>query len=294
LQEQVKQLAQLNQQLSQDANNLTRALKGSVKTQGTWGELILERVLEAAGLRKGEEYEVQVRYQNENGGVGQPDVVIHLPESRNLVVDSKVSLNAYEEFANAEDESTRADALKRHLQSVRSHLSGLAKRNYHSLYDLPSLDFVVMFIPIEPAYAVAMSNDANLWQEAWQKNVLLVGPTALLFVVRTVANLWRQEQQNRNVQEIVNRGATLYDKLSAFVADLDSIGNRLRQAQQSYDDAYKKLSTGQGNLVRQAEMLVELGVKPKTRLPQGLVERAGQLELNELPPKIETKAAGAD
>jgi DNA recombination protein RmuC len=294
LHEQVKQLAQLNQQLSEDANNLTRALKGSAKTQGTWGELILERVLEAAGLRKEQEYEVQTRFQNEEGKIGQPDVVIHLPENRNLVVDSKVSLNAYEDYANGEGEEGRAEALKRHLQSVRTHISGLAKRNYQSLYELPSLDFVVMFIPIEPAYALAVGNDNALWFEAWQKNVLLVGPSTLLFVVRTVANLWRQEQQNRNVQEIVNRGASLYDKLAAFVADLDSVGAKLRQAQQSYDDAYKKLSTGQGNLVRQAEMLIDLGVKPAKRLPQGLAERAGQLELDELPQKREASAAGAD
>lgn len=296
LHEQVRQLAQLNQQLSQDANNLTRALKGSAKTQGTWGELILERVLEAAGLREGEEYETQTRYENENGKSGQPDVVVHLPENRNLVIDSKVSLNAYEEYANGETagetDDRRAEALKRHLQSMRAHISGLAKRNYQSLYELPSLDFVVMFIPIEPAYAVAVANDGNLWFDAWQKNVLLVGPSTLLFVVRTVANLWRQEQQNRNVQEIVNRGASLYDKLTAFVADLDSIGAKMRQTQQTYDEAYKKLSTGQGNLVRQAEMLIELGVKPAKRLPQGLVERAGQLELDELPAKREASAAG--
>lgn len=294
LQEQVKQLAELNQQLSEDANNLTRALKGSVKVQGTWGELILERVLEAAGLRKGEEYEVQTRYENEEGRSGQPDVVIRLPENRNLVLDSKVSLNAYEDFANAEVEEVRSDALKRHLQSLRAHISGLSKRNYQSLYELPSLDFVIMFIPIEPAYAVAVANDNALWYDAWQKNVLLVGPSTLLFVVRTVANLWRQEQQNRNVQEIVNRGASLYNKLATFVSDLDELGSRLRQAQQSYEEAYKKLSTGQGNLVRQAEMLVELGVKPARRLPQGLVERAGQLELDELPTKLDTTAASAD
>lgn len=291
LQEQVKQLAQLNQQLSHDANNLTRALKGSAKAQGTWGELILERVLEAAGLRKGEEYEAQTRYENAEGGIGQPDVVIHLPENRNLVIDSKVSLNAYEDYANAESDEIRADALKRHVQSVRTHISGLSKRNYQSLYELPSLDFVIIFVPIEPAYAVAVANDETLWLDAWNKNVLLVGPSTLLFVVRTVANLWRQEQQNRNVQDIVSRGASLYNKLVAFVADLDDIGNRLRQAQQSYDEAYKKLSTGQGNLVRQAEMLAQLGVKPAKRLPQGLVERAGQLELDELPPKAD--AAGA-
>ncbi len=283
LEEQVKQLAQLNQQLSQDAGNLTRALKGSAKTQGTWGELILERVLEAAGLRKNEEYEVQTRFRSEDGQIGQPDVVIHLPENRNLIVDSKVSLNAYEEYANCESEPLRAEALKRHVQSVRAHISGLAKRNYQSLYDLPSLDFVVMFIPIEPAYALAIATESELWLEAWQKNVLLVGPSTLLFVVRTVAHLWRQEQQNRSVQDIVSRGASLYDKLAAFVADLESIGTKLRQAQQSYDDAYKKLSTGQGNLIRQAEMLIDLGVKPAKRLPQGLIERAGQLELDEPP-----------
>src|SRR5205085_4348042 len=166
-----------NQPLSEDATNLTRALKGSSKVQGTWGELILGRILEASGLRKGEEYEVQTRYEGENGKSAQPDVVIRLPEKNNLVVDSKVSLNAYEEYANGESDAERTEALKRHLQSVRSHIGGLSKRNYQTLYELPSLDFVVMFIPIEPAYALALGSDPGLWLEAWQKNVLLVGPS---------------------------------------------------------------------------------------------------------------------
>lgn len=296
LKTELQQLRDLNQQLSSDASNLTRALKGSVKTQGAWGEMILERVLEAAGLRKGEEYEAQTRYENQEGRTGQPDVVIHLPENRNLVVDSKVTLNAYEDYANAEAEQARADALKRHLQSVKNHIGGLSKRNYQSLYELPSLDFVVMFVPVEPAYAAAIGNEPELWHDAWQKNVLLVGPSSLLFVVRTVAYLWRQEQQVRNVREIVDRGASLYDKFKLFIDDLESIGDRLRKAQEAYDDAFKKLSSGQGNLVRQAEMLVALGVKPSKRLPKGLTEQAGQLEISELPealPEGKRNAAGA-
>ncbi|MBV8207979.1 MAG: DNA recombination protein RmuC [Acidobacteria bacterium] len=290
LREQVKQLTELNQQLSEEAGNLTRALRGSAKAQGTWGELILERVLEAAGLRKGQEYDMQERYQNEEGRIGQPDVVVHLPEDRHLIIDSKVSLKAYEEYANAESEAARADALKRHVQSIRTHISGLSKRNYQSLNHLPSLDFVVMFVPIEPALGAALAVEPKLWLDAWDKDVLLIGPGALLFVLRTVANLWRQEQQARSVQDIVERGAAMYNKLAAFVADLDELGGRLRQAQHSYDDAYSKLTTGAGNVIRQAEMLKDLGVKPAKKLPQGLVERAAQLEIEG--PAAMSEAAG--
>lgn len=274
LAEQVRQLMELNHSLSQDAKNLTRALKGSSKAQGNWGELILERVLEASGLRKGEEYDVQESHTRDDGSRAQPDVVVHLPEERHLVVDAKVSLTAYEDFASADDEGDRQAATKRHLDSVRAHIKGLSEKNYQSLYQLKSLDFVLMFVPIEPAFMLAVTHDRDLFMDAWQKNVLLVSPSTLLFVVRTVAHLWRQEAQNRNAQEIAKRGAELYDKLVGFVEDVESLGTRLKQAQKEYDSAHSKLTGGRGNVIRQAEMLKQLGVKPTKALPAAMVEIA--------------------
>ncbi len=274
LAEQVRQLMELNKTVSQEANNLTKALKGSNKTQGNWGELILERVLETAGLRKGEEYDVQESHTTGDGKRLQPDVVLHLAEDRHLVIDAKATLVAYEDYANAEDEKHREAALKRHLDAVRTHIKGLSDKNYQDLYGLKSLDFVLMFIPIEPAFMLAVTHDRELFMDAWNKNVLLVSPSTLLFVVRTVASLWRQEAQNRNAQDIAKRGAELYDKLAGFVEDMESLGNRLSQAQKDYDGAINKLSTGKGNVIRQAEMLKKLGVKPNKSLPAGIVDSA--------------------
>lgn len=272
LAEQVKQLMSLNTQLSKDAHNLTSALKGQAKTQGNWGELILEKVLEASGLRKGHEYDVQESHTRADGTRAQPDVVVHLPEDKHLIVDAKVSLTAYEQHANAETDLARDAAMKRHLDSVRAHIRELSEKNYQQLYGLKSLDFVLMFIPVEPAFMLAISHDSELWQDAWKKNVLLVSPSTLLFVVRTVAHLWRQEQQNRNAQEIATRGAELYDKLTGFVEDLDKLGDRLNQARDVYDKAYGKFTSGRGNVIRQAEMLKGLGVKPAKQLPQKLTD----------------------
>jgi len=274
LAEQVRQLMELNKTVSQEANNLTKALKGSNKTQGNWGELVLERVLEGSGLRKGEEYDVQESHTLPDGRRLQPDVVVHLPDDRHLVIDAKATLVAYEDYANAEDEKHRDAALKRHLDAVRSHIKGLSDKNYQDLYGLKSLDFVLMFIPIEPAFMLAVTHDRDLFMDAWNKNVLLVSPSTLLFVVRTVANLWRQEAQTRNAQDIAKRGAELYDKLAGFVEDMESLGTRLNQAQKDYDGAINKLSTGRGNLIRQAEMLKKLGVKPSKSLPAPMVEIA--------------------
>lgn len=274
LAEQVRALTELNRTLSTDARNLTEALKGSSKTRGTWGELVLERILESSGLRKGEEYDTQQSHTLEDGRRSQPDVVLHLPEDRHLVIDAKVSLNAYEEAAAAEDDETRAAAIRRHLDSIRGHITGLSRKNYQQLYALKSLDFVLMFVPIEPAFMVAVTHDRDLFMEAWQKNVLLVSPSTLIFVVRTVAHLWRQEAQSRNAQEIAKRGAELYDRLTAFVLDMEKLGERLRQAQESYADARDKLSRNKGNVIRQAEMLRQLGVKPTKSLPAELVDAA--------------------
>jgi DNA recombination protein RmuC len=278
---QVKDMMEMNRRLSQDADNLTRALKGSSKTQGNWGELILERILEASGLRKGVEYTTQESYSREDGSRGQPDVVIHLPEDKHLIVDSKVSLTAYSEYMSADTDAAREAHLGRHIESLRNHIKSLSEKKYQALYGLNSLDHVILFVPIESAFILATSGDIRLWEEAWRKNVLLVCPSTFLFVVRTVNHLWRQEHQNRNVQEIAQRGAALYDKFVAFVDDLQKVGQRLTQTKDSFDLAFNKLSTGRGNLVRQAEHLRDLGVRPSKRLPTALV--LPDLDEQELP-----------
>jgi DNA recombination protein RmuC len=288
--EQVRQLMELNQHMSEDAKNLTRALRGSSKAQGSWGELVLERVLEGSGLRKGEEYVVQSSHTREDGSRALPDVIVHLPEGRSLVIDSKVSLVAYEEFAVTEGELERSASAKRHMDSIKGHIKGLSVKNYQSLYSLNSLDFVLLFVPIEPAFMLAVASDRDLFMDAWNRNVLLVSPSTLLFVVRTVAHLWRQEAQSRNAQEIAKRGADLYDKFVGFVEDMNSLGLRLKQAQSDYDEAYGKLSSGRGNLVGQAQKLRQLGVKPSKSLAPALVD--GAYESGELPfPEQDTNPA---
>lgn len=274
LAEQVRQLMQLNQQLSSEANNLTRALTSEGKTQGDWGEFRLEKILEASGLVEGTHYTAQKRQSRADAQDAQPDIVLNLQNSRNLVIDAKVSLTAYNDYVRADTDDGREAAIKRHLESVRKHVRELADKNYQDLYQLKSLDFVVMFVPIEPAFALAILHDEKLWQDAWDRNVLLVSPSTLLFVVRTVAYLWRQEDQTRNAQEIAKRGAELYDKIRNFVGDFEDVGKGLLGAQKAYDEAVKKLSTGRGNMIRQAEMLKELGVKPAKSLPAQLVESA--------------------
>jgi DNA recombination protein RmuC len=277
----LESLEKLNQQLSAEAHNLTTALRGSSKTQGDWGEFILRDLLEKAGLREGEQYRFQESFGavvDEDGARGKAsrtDVIINLPGGRHLVVDSKVSLNAYTDHANAVTEDARKIALKQHLVSVRAHLDGLAKRSYHKLSGLDSPDFVVMFIPVEPAFLLAMQEAGDLWREAYERNVLLVGPTTLLFVIRIVDNLWQQEQQARSVADIVDRGTRLYEKFVNFVADLTKVGDSLRNADQSYQNAMNKLSTGSGNLVRQTEMLKKAGIRTSKQLPSKLLDAAG-------------------
>ena len=274
LAEQVKQLMGLNQQLSQEANNLTLALKGSTKTQGNWGEMVLERVLEDCALRKGLDYLMRPTYTLDDGSRVQPDAVIRLPENRNLVADAKVSLIAYDEYTSADNDTARATAVQRHVASMRNHINALSGANYQSIEELKSLDFVMMFVPIEPAFILAVANDGRLWQDAWQRNILLVSPSSLLFVVRIVANLWSQEIQKRSVREIFKRGALLYDKFVGFVEDLEALGQSLAKAKDSYDSAYSKLSAGRGNLIGQAVKLKELGARPLKTLPVELVEAA--------------------
>ncbi|HVJ04283.1 MAG TPA: DNA recombination protein RmuC [Candidatus Saccharimonadales bacterium] len=278
LSEQVKMLMGLNKQLSDDTGRLTRALTTSSKAQGDLGEMILEKILESSGLRKDEEYFVQNSFRNEDSRQVRPDVIVKLPEEKHLIVDSKVSLTAYNDFVNAESEDARKLALTRHMESIRRHIKELAEKNYQSLHQLQSIDFVCMFIPIEGAFMAAINNDSELWGSSYERNVLMVSPSTLLFVVRTVAHLWRQERQKQNVQDIVKRGAELHDKLVGFVDDLKSVGDRLEQARSSYNEAFSKLSTGKGNVIRQAVMLRELGVKPKKNLPVDMVEASAEEE----------------
>ena len=280
LKEQVQLLTQLNNTLSQDTQNLTLALKGDRKAQGNWGEIILDDVLEKAGLMVGQHYVKQGGVMGADGqGTSIPDVVIRLPGERYLVVDSKMTLPDYRTFADANDEGERSSALKRHLISIRAHIKILSDKKYQTLYDLKSLDFVVMFVPLEPAFTVAVTNDAELFQHAWERNVLLVSPSTLLFVVRTVANLWRQEDLSRNAKDISAQGAKLYDKLVGFVGDLDEVGKRIQQAQDSFGDARRKFKDGSGNLIGQAEKLRKLGVKPSKPLPSAWVESTTTDEL---------------
>ncbi|MGI0135062.1 MAG: DNA recombination protein RmuC, partial [Candidatus Micrarchaeaceae archaeon] len=270
--QQVRQLIELNQRLSDEANSLTEALKGSTKTLGNWGEMILERILECSGLRKGDEYLIRPTYTREDGRRAQPDAVVYLPESRNLIIDSKASLDAHDRYVRAGSDPMKAEALADLTASLRRHLNDLSISEYQALPGLNSPDFVVMFVPIESAFIVAITHDTKLWEDAWNKNVLLVSPTSLLFVIRVVYNLWTQEAQRKGFQDIARRGASLYDKFAGFVEDLKGIGERLADAREKYDSALSKLYTGKGNVIRQAEMLKELGVRPSKSLPPELVE----------------------
>jgi DNA recombination protein RmuC len=281
LRSKLEMLEKLNQQLSTDAHNLTTALRGSNKAQGDWGEFILRDLLEKAGLREGEQYRFQESFSgthDEDGVRGKSsrtDVILNLPGGRHLIVDSKVSLNAYTDYCHATADDLRKLAIKSHLISIRSHFDGLAKRAYHKLSGLDSPDFVVMFVPVEPAFLLAMQEGGELWREAYQRNVLLVGPTTLLFVIRIVDNLWQQEQQARSVEEIVDRGTRLYEKFVNFVSDLSKVGESLRAADASYQNAMGKLSTGSGNLVGQVEKLKRLGIRTNKTMPPRLLESAG-------------------
>ncbi|MBU3585274.1 DNA recombination protein RmuC [Polynucleobacter sp. AM-26B4] len=274
LKQEVEKLAGLNLRMTDETRALTNALKGESKTQGDWGELVLETILENSGLRKGEEYLVQDTQTISDGSRLQPDVVIRLPESKHLVIDSKVSITAYTRYIQADDDTIKIAELNSHVLSIKQHIQGLSAKNYQDLYGVGSIDFVLMFIPIEPAFLAAMRHAPDIYQEALKKNIVIVCPSTLLATVRTVAHLWRQEHQNRNAQEIARQCASLYDKFVGFVEDLDKVGQRLEQAQISYSDAVGKLKTGRGNLIRTAENVKKLGVKPNKSLPSKLTDVA--------------------
>jgi DNA recombination protein RmuC len=281
-------LATQSQDISEKAENLATALRGSAKTQGDWGEFILRDLLDKCGLREGEQYSFQQTFSGITDEDGErtksirTDVILVLPGGRNLVIDSKVSLTAYTDYASAADEGARSAALKQHLASVRGHVNGLCKAGYHRLPGVETPDFVVMFVPVEPAFLLALQNDSDLWASAYKQGILLVGPTTLLYVIRIISVLWQQELQAQNVKEVMDRGAELYDKFVGFVSDLESVGKNLRAADLSYGTAMKKLSEGRGNLVRQVEMLKELGVRTTKALPRNLVDRseAGEISLS--------------
>ncbi|TVQ14336.1 MAG: DNA recombination protein RmuC [Balneolaceae bacterium] len=281
LKEQIIQMAEMNKRMSDEANNLTRALKGDSKQQGNWGEVILQRILEKSGLTKGREYEIQESHTTEDGRRLQPDVIINLPDGKQLVIDSKVSLTAYERFTSAGDDAEQAHALRQHIASLRAHVKGLSGKNYQQLDGLTSPDFVLLFIPIEPAFGLAMQNAPEIYNEAFDKNIIIVSPTTLLATLATIQNVWKQEYQNQNALEIAKRGGALYDKFVLFVDSLTKIGERIRQTQESYDDAMGRLSSGSGNLVRQVEMLRKLGARTSKQLPEKYAEIAGTEESDE-------------
>ena len=268
----VKNLQDLNARISKDAVNLTNALKGENKTQGTWGEVILERVLEKSGLVKGREYETQVSLRDDDGHRAQPDVLVYLPEDKDVIIDSKVSLVAYERYCSAEGDNERSESLKAHIQSIRQHIRQLGEKDYQGLKSLRTLDFVLLFVPVEAAFSLAVQEDNELFRDAFDRNIMVVSPSTLLATLRMIHNIWRFEQQNKNAQEIARRAGALYDKFANFVADLEDIGSRLAAVQTAYDKAHNKLVSGKGNLVTRAEGMRELGAKVSKSLPENLVE----------------------
>lgn len=270
----LKNLQRLNELMTQEAVNLTLALKGDNKQQGNWGEVVLARVLAESGLREGHEYQTQVSLQNEAGKRYQPDVIVHLPQNKQVVVDSKMALVAYERYFNAENDREREQALSEHLLALRAHIKGLSQKDYHQLKGIQSLDYVLMFIPVEPAFQVAIQADPSLVKEAMEQNIILVSPTTLLVALRTIDNLWRNERQNQNAQIIAERASKLYDKLRLFVDDMESLGGALDRANQNYQGAMNKLATGRGNVIRQAESFKQLGVEVKRPISTNLAELA--------------------
>lgn len=261
LREEVRKLTELNTRVSEEANNLTRALKGDVKKQGNWGEVVLERVLERSGLVKGQEYEREEVVEGADHQVQRPDVIIHLPDNKHIIVDSKVSLVAYERMVSAEEEDEKSKYLKEHIASLRSHVKLLSEKNYQNAVNVNTPDFVLMFLPVEPSFSVAVQSDTDLFSYAWERKIVIVCPTTLLATLRTIASIWKQENQTKNAQEIARLSGALYDKFIGFTEDMQKIKTNIDRVSAAYDDAFKKMKTGNGNIVRTAEKIKELGAK---------------------------------
>ncbi|WP_177733088.1 DNA recombination protein RmuC [Flavobacterium inviolabile] len=274
LRQQILGLREMNEQMSKETLNLTKALKGDSKMQGNWGELILEKVLEKSGLEKGREYEVQQSFVTADGSRVQPDVVINLPDGKKMVVDSKVSLTAYERFVNEEDEPAKTAHLKEHLHSIRRHVEQLGSKNYHDLYQMESPDFVLLFIPMEPAFAIALNEDNTLYNKAFEKNIVIVTPSTLLATLRTIDSMWTNQKQQENAYEIARQAGALYDKFDGFVTDLVKIGKKMDEAKTEYQGAMNKLTDGKGNLISSVEKLKKMGAKAKKSLPENILNRA--------------------
>ncbi len=274
LRQQIVGLKDLNEQMSKEATNLTKALKGDSKMQGNWGELVLERVLEKSGLEKDREYFVQQSFTLDNGQRVMPDVVIYLPDNKKMVIDSKVALTAYERYINEENEELRATHLKEHIVSLKRHVDQLSEKSYQDLYDIESPDFILMFVPIEPAFAIAINQDNKLYNQAFEKNIVIVTPSTLLATLRTIDTMWNNEKQQRNAIEIARQAGALYDKFEGLVKDLTGVGKKIDDAKKDYSAAMNKLVEGRGNLITSVEKLKKMGAKAKKSLPEAVIKRA--------------------
>ncbi|WP_412476462.1 DNA recombination protein RmuC [Flavobacterium sp. TBRC 19031] len=276
LRQQILGLREMNEQMSKETLNLTKALKGDSKMQGNWGELVLERVLEKSGLEKGREYEVQQSFVNEEGNRLFPDVVINLPDGKKMIVDSKVTLTAYERYINSEDETEKAQHLKEHVIAIKRHVDQLSDKNYHDLYQMESPDFVLLFIPIESAFALALNDDTSLYNKAFEKNIVIVTPSTLLATLRTIDSMWTNQKQQENALEIARQAGALYDKFEGFVSDLVKIGKKMDEAKVEYGNAMNKLFDGKGNLINSVEKLKKMGAKAKKAIPDNILQRANK------------------
>jgi DNA recombination protein RmuC len=276
LRQQIIGLKEMNLQMSKETINLTKALKGDTKTQGNWGELVLERVLEKSGLEKDREYYVQQSFTNDDGKRILPDVVIHLPDDKKMIVDSKVSLTAYEQYVNEDDETLKVQFLKEHVASLKRHVDQLSEKKYEDIYKIESPDFVLLFIPIEPAFAVAINADNHLYNKAFEKNIVIVTPTTLLATLRTIDSMWNNEKQQKNAIEIARQAGALYDKFQSLLGDLISIGKRIDESKKEYSSAMNKLFDGRGNLISSVEKLKKMGAKAKKAIPENIIKRANE------------------
>lgn len=274
LRQQIIGLKELNEQMSKEAINLTKALKGDSKTQGNWGELVLERVLEKSGLEKDREYFIQQSHTNDSGKRIMPDVVIHLPDNKKMIIDSKVSLTHYEQYVNSDDDTKKERFLKEHIASLNRHVTQLSEKKYEDIYEIESPDFVLLFVPVEPAFAIAINNDSQLYNKAFEKNIVIVTPSTLLATLRTIDSMWQNEKQQRNAIEIARQAGALYDKFEGLVTDLTKVGKKMDEAKVEYKGAMNKLVEGKGNLVTSVERIKKLGAKAKKSLPQNIIERA--------------------